>query len=106
MRQKQSWLELRLGHNSSAAWLARARAQDQFSTLKPGVACQRICITERQRIALNNIQDLNQKLLKNTVLNDLTFSCCSSEDGRNMIQIPNLVISLPAQLHQRGIFMS
>ena len=59
-----------------------------------------------KRITLNNIQDLNQKLLKNTVLNDLTFSCCSSEDGRNMIQIPNLVISLPAQLHQQGIFMS
>ena len=40
------------------------------------------------------------------VLNWLTFSCCSSKDGRNMIQIPNLVISLPAQLHQQRIFMS
>ena len=40
------------------------------------------------------------------VLNRLTFSCCSSKDGRNMIQIPNLVISLPAQLHQQRIFMS
>ena len=40
------------------------------------------------------------------VLNWLTFSCYSSKDGRNMIQIPNLVISLPAQLHQQRIFMS